>query len=64
MLYKKSNIITMIGRWSELRVMRVRHSESKAMWVGGYCEVGGGGVPARGGAGKRIEVEEEEVGLL
>ena len=22
----------MIGRWSELRVVRVRHSESKAMW--------------------------------
>ena len=23
---------TMIRRWSELRVVRVRHSESKAMW--------------------------------
>ena len=28
---------------------------------GGYWEVGRGGVPARGDAGRRIEVEEKEV---
>ena len=34
---------TMVGRWSELRVMRVRHSDYKAMWeeaIGRSGEVG------------------------
>ena len=29
---KKHPSWTMIGRWSELRVVRVRHSEFMAMW--------------------------------
>ena len=44
---------TMIRRWSELRVVRVRHSESKAM-----LEVAIGGVPTREDAGRRIHVRE------
>ena len=52
----------MIGRWSELRVVRVCHSESKAMWKEAIVrsrEVGS----LRWNAGRRIEVEESEVGV-
>ena len=45
----------MIGRWSELRVVRVRHSVCKAMWEEATVRV-----RARGDAGRRIE--EKEVG--
>ena len=30
----------MIGRWGELRVVRVRHSESKAMWEEAIVRLG------------------------
>ena len=53
----------MVDRWLELRVVKMRHSVSKAMWDEAYCEVGRGGVPAKGYAGRRIEVEEKEIGV-
>ena len=31
-IWKELPSWTMIGRWSELRVVKVHHSESKAMW--------------------------------
>ena len=41
--------------------MSVRHSVSMAMVGGDYCEVGIGGVLARGNAAMRFEIEEKEV---
>ena len=54
---------TRIGRWSELRVVRVRHSESIAMLNRGYCEVGGRRVSKGRVAGRGIKFEECEVGV-
>ena len=53
-IWKELSSWTMIERWSAMRVMRVRHSESRGMWeelLGGRDRCG----PARGDAGRRIE---------
>ena len=51
----------MIGRWLELRVIRVYHSDSKAMWE--VAIVLSGEVPIRGDTGRKINVKENEVGV-
>ena len=47
-IWKELPSWTMIGRWSELRVMRVRHSESKAMWEVAIVMSGEVGSPREG----------------
>ena len=62
-IWKELPSWTIIGRWSELRVVRVRHSRFQGYVGGGYCEIGRGLVPVREDAGRKIKVEEKEVGV-
>ena len=51
-MWKELPSWTMIGRWSELRVVKVRHSEFIAMWEETIVRSGEVGFP-RGGGGKK-----------